>query len=378
MTVQSFNNQLFGSLPGAVIPEGQRTAAHYGNPFGEERKLRNGTAFVDLSDLDVVAFTGADRAKLLHNLSTRDFENLAPGASTEMLVLDPNGRIEHAGGAIDDGQTTWIITDVGRGEGLAQFFQKMRFMMRVEAEVRRDLAVVGVMCTPEQLPAETRELARVIWEDPWPQTLPGGATYGPVDAEHPASGSHRTLLVIERASGPQLAKAFKSAGFTPAGMLAWEAARIVDRRPRPNTEIDERSLPHELDWLRTAVHLDKGCYRGQETVAKLVNLGRPPRRLTYLYLEGADDELPPAGTEVMFKGRPAGKITSAARSVDEGPVALALLKLSLPIAAVVDVGSFIATQEEIVSVGGKSSASPAHRPGAELRGRGLDPRAGRK
>lgn len=132
-----------------------------------------------------------------------------------------------------------------------------------------------------------------------------------------------------------------------------------------------KALPHELDWLRTAVHLNKGCYRGQETVAKVVNLGRPPRRLTMLLLEGEYGELPAGGSEVMWEGRPAGEITSAARSVDDGPVALALLRRAVPADAVLDVGDYCASQRVVVNPGGKSSASPATRPGSELRGRDL-------
>lgn len=358
-------------FPRAVVPDGEKVAAHYGSPFAEERQLQLGKAFTDLSLCEVVTMTGADRLNLLHNLTTRDFQNLTPGQSTEMLVLDPHGHIEFAAAAIDDGETTWLITDAGMGEGLAAFFTSMTFMMRVATTLRTDLNVVGVMRAAADLPSALRDLAEVVWEDPWPATLDGGAHYGVADDRHPARGHHRSLLVVTSDRGRDLTTALTDAGLTPAGLLAWEAARVVDRRPRPRTEAAAGTLPHELDWLRTAVHLEKGCYRGQETVAKLVNLGRPPRRLTYLYLEGPEGELPEAGSEVSFKGKPAGTLTSVVRDGDEGPVALALLKRTLPLDATVEIGEFVATQEEIVAVSGKSSASPAERPGQGLNSRRL-------
>lgn len=358
-------------FPGAVIPDGEKVAAHYGNPFQEENKLRFGKAFTDLGYLEVVEFTGADRLTLLHNLSTRNFRDIPEGHSTEMLVLDPHGHIEHAAGAITIGDSTYLITDDGRGQGIVDFFMSMRFAMRVDARLREDLTVVGVMRLADRVPASVRDLATVLWQDPWPNTVEGGAHYGIPDANHPAHRFTRTLVVVEKDKFDDAAQAFLAEGLTPAGAMAWEATRVVDRRPRPNTEIGERVLPHELDWLRTAVHLNKGCYRGQETVAKLVNLGKPPRRLVYLYLEGPEGELPKPGDVVELHGRAAGSITSVVRDGDEGPVALALIKRTVPLEAVLNVGDFAATQEAIVGVEGKSSASPAERPGQGLSARRL-------
>ena len=72
-----------------------------------------------------------------------------------------------------------------------------------------------------------------------------------------------------------------------AGTWAYEALRIAAGRPRLGLDTDHRTIPHELGWIETAVHLSKGCYRGQETVARVHNLGHPPRRLVRLHLDGA-------------------------------------------------------------------------------------------
>ncbi|MGO1591946.1 MAG: CAF17-like 4Fe-4S cluster assembly/insertion protein YgfZ [Ancrocorticia sp.] len=349
-------------------------AAHYTAPFPEQRALDGGKAFTDLSNRDVIQLTGPDRLKLLHLLTTQDVEALPAGSSTELMVLSPTGHIESAVGALEDGESTWLLADVGAGPRISDFLMSMRFMMRVEAEARPDVAMVGVY-GPARTAAAGAALrgsggAPLIWDDPWPETAPFSATYGPADKDHPASGVSRSIVLVDKESLERVAAELIDGGLEAAGITAWEALRVGYWRPRPDFEVGERALPHELDWIRTAVHLEKGCYRGQETVAKLVNMGKPPRRLTLLYLEGPPDELPEHGDAVMFGERSVGQITSAVRHYEDGPVALALLRRNLDPSAVLNIGKFQATQEPIVNTDGRSSASPAERPGAEFRRRG--------
>ncbi|AZR02822.1 folate-binding protein [Trueperella pyogenes] len=352
-------------FPGAVVDEGHGVPAHYGNPFAEEQKLVAGRAFTDLSFMEVVTVGGPDRAAWLHSLTTRDFLHLPTGESSEVLLLDPNGHIQTAAGVVDDGERTWFLLDRGQAQPFADFLDSMIFRMRVE--IARPEAQVFGLFVPDGVPAAISALADVVWLDPWPRTAQGGAHYGVVDADHPARSSARALAVVR--PGQPVIETFLAEGFEPAGLQAWEAKRVTDWRPRPNTEVVERALPHELDWLRTAVHLNKGCYRGQETVAKLVNLGKPPRRLTYLYLEGPEGDLPAAGTEVRLGEKVVGQVTSVARDYEAGPVALALVKRNTATDAELSVGDFIAAQVPIVAREGKSSASPSQRPGAGLRPR---------
>ncbi len=368
-------------LPGAVEGDGPdaRVADHYGAPFPEQRALVEGRAFTDLSHTDVVVVNGTDRLKLINLLSTQLVEDLPAGSSTELMTLSPTGHIESAIGLFDDGEAAWVLADVGLGQPFVDFLISMRFMMRVEAEVRSDLAVLGGYGrASEALGAVALRGAGqrpVVWEDPWPRTAEASATYGPRDSEHPAAGQARFLAVVEREELVGAAQELAGAGLRPAGMAAWEATRVAQWRPRPAAEVDERSLPHELDWLRTAVHLHKGCYRGQETVAKLVNLGRPPRRLALLYLEGPVDELPARGDAVTLGERAVGVVTSAVRHFEDGPLALALLRRNAAVDAVLSIGNFRASQQEIVTPQGRSSASPAERPGRELRGHNVGPGA---
>lgn len=361
-------------LPGAVEGDGPdaRVADHYGAPFPEQRALVEGRAFTDLSHTDVVVVNGTDRLKLINLLSTQLVEDLPAGSSTELMTLSPTGHIESAIGLFDDGEAAWVLADVGLGQPFVDFLISMRFMMRVEAEVRSDLAVLGGYGrASEALGAVALRGAGqrpVVWEDPWPRTAATSATYGPVDSEHPAFDQQRYLAVVVKEQLAETAQLLSEAGLQVAGMAAWEAARVGLWRPRPAGEVVDRALPHELDWLRTAVHLHKGCYRGQETVAKLINLGRPPRRLVLLYLEGPIDELPAHGDAVKLGERAVGVVTSAVRHFEEGPLALALLRRNVAPGAVLSIGNFQASQQEIVTPEGKSSVSPAERPGQEFRG----------
>jgi hypothetical protein len=118
-----------------------------------------------------------------------------------------------------------------------------------------------------------------------------------------------------------------SLGLELVGHSAFEAARVAARRPRFGFESDHRTIPNELPWLDSAVHLQKGCYRGQETVARTHNLGRPPRRLVLLHLDGA---LPERGAPVIAGERTVGWIGTPAYHAELGPIALAVIKRNVP------------------------------------------------
>src|SRR5205085_9721513 len=124
-------------------------------------------------------------------------------------------------------------------------------------------------------------------------------------------GSDVVDLLVPRAELRARADALLGAGAVPAGLDAFEALRVEARRPRLGVDTDHRTIPNELEWLNTAVHLDKGCYRGQETVARVHNLGRPPRRLVLLHLDGVSEELPAPGTPVQAGARDVGRVGTA-------------------------------------------------------------------
>jgi folate-binding protein YgfZ len=328
---------------GAVAAEGADAgvAWHYGDPVKEQRLLEQGLGFVDLSHRGVVRVSGPDRLSWLHSLTTQHLTDLPPRTSTETLVLSPKGHIEHDLHLVDDGEATWITVEPGTAPALAEWLDRMRFMLRVEvADVTQDWAVLGEPVRRESVDGEP-----LAWVDHWPTSGPDTARYNPVDdAGHPgADRAWRELLVprdrlVEHVGPMDL-----------AGTWAAEALRVAAWRPRLGFETDHRTIPHEVDWLRTALHLHKGCYRGQETVARVHNLGRPPRRLVMLHLDGSSHHLPARGTEVMNGERAAGFVTSVARHHELGPVALALVRRNTPVDAELVVDGLAAAQEVIVA-----------------------------
>ena len=224
---------------------------------------------------------------------------------------------------------------------MAAFLDSMRFLLRVEvADRSSDLAVLG-----QPRGARTYADAVATWRDPWPGVGPDTAVYGPPEAEHPGAGWSLEEIVVPRAS----LATYVSDAPAPTGAWALEALRVAAARPREGFETDHRTIPHELDWLRTAVHLHKGCYRGQETVARVYNLGRPPRRIVMLHLDGSEAALPDHGDAVVLDGRSVGQVTTAARHHELGPVALAVVKRGLPIDVALVAGTVAATQQVLVS-----------------------------
>ncbi|WP_366180965.1 folate-binding protein [Actinomyces timonensis] len=345
--------------PDAAVP------AHYGNPLREQTALVDGQAITALAR-DVVAVSGPDRLSWLTTLTSQALTSLTPGdGGAEALVLDAQGRIRHALAVLDDGVTAWIVVDAGRGPALVEHLERMRFTLRVEVSPRDDVAALGAMgrgataleeavratrpggdepVTEPDAPATALPGAPLTWRDPWPGVVDGGTSYdvGLESSRHPGEGYRAAMVLAPAGRVPDIARSFLAGGPARrlAGALAWEALRVEAGRPRWAREADERAIPHELDWLRTAVHLDKGCYPGQETVARTLNLGRPPRRLTLLQLDGLTGQAPLPGAPVRLGERVVGAVTSAARHHELGPIALALLRRGAPAdaALLVDVG----------------------------------------
>lgn len=304
-----------GAVPGDGIDSG--VAAHYGDPMREQRLLAEGLCVVDLSHRGVVTVSGADRLSWLHSLTSQQLTGLAPRSSAESLVLTPKGHVEHALHIVDDGERTWITVEPGTAPLLVAWLDSMRFMLRVEVEDVSDrYAVLG-----ESIDREGVEGEPPTWVDPWPRVVGDTATYGPAPEEHPGRERRWREVIV-----PVEEMAATVGDRELAGTWAAEALRIAAWRPRLGAETDHRTIAHEVDWLRTAVHLHKGCYRGQETVARVHNLGRPPRRLAFLHLDGSGHMLPDVGAEISLGDKTVGRVTSVARHHDDGPIALAVLK----------------------------------------------------
>jgi tRNA-modifying protein YgfZ len=333
-------------LPGAVEagwPD-RGVAAHYGDPMREQRALETSAGLVDRSNRGVLTITGPDRLSWLHNLTTQHLEKLSAGQSAQALILSPTGHVEHHLTLTDDGTSVWVHVEPGTAADLVAFLESMRFMLRVEvADVSQDYAVLTVGGPAAgDLTAELEGVrARA---EPGP--------FGSID------------LIVARDLLADAAAELVRRGGTRAGMWAFEALRIAARVPRFGLDTDHRTIPHEVGWIETAVHLNKGCYRGQETVARVHNLGHPPRRLVFLDLDGSVDRLPAHGDPVeLASGEPGGEpgseqgaagttvvgfTGSTARHYELGPIGLALIKRTVPVGATLLAGGVAAAQEVIV------------------------------
>ncbi len=338
------------AVPGAVPADAPDAgvAWHYGDPAREQRLLAEGAAVVDLSHRGVLTITGPDRLTWLHSLTSQHLAALPVGTGAEALVLSPHGHVEHALHVVDDGTTAWITVEPGSAPELQAWLDRMRFLLRVEvADVTAQWAALGAVAAEGAAVPAGLTLSPggpPAWQDPWPHRGPLTASYAQVaDEDHPGRDRPWRELLVPRED------LVAAVGPVPlAGTWAAEALRVAAWRPRRGTESDHRTIPHEVDWLRTAVHLQKGCYRGQETVARVHNLGRPPRRLVMLHLDGSEHVLPPRGAAVLSGERQVGFVTTAARHHELGPVALALVKRSTPVDAVLLVEGVAASQEVVV------------------------------
>lgn len=293
-------------MTAVVHSEGPDAGAvwHYGDPMREQRRLAAGEASVDLSHRPVFSISGRDRLRWLNDITSQDFAGLQPGVPVTAYILDHLGHISHVLGGVDDGETLWAHTEPGHADALLAWLRRMVFAARVELAEQPDKRLV----------------------------LPAGGT-GPAIVD--AADVEATL------------------GEVRAGTWAMEALRIAGGLPRTFLDTDEKTIPNELAnpegaALGPAVHLTKGCYPGQETVARIYNLGRPPRRLALLQLDGSADALPQVGADVLADGRPVGRMGTSALHYELGPIGLALLKRTLPLDAPLMVEGIAAAQEPIV------------------------------
>ncbi len=285
---------------------------HFGEVAKEQRALAEGKAWEDLSHRAIIEISGADRLTWLHSLTTQHLEKLQPGEWKEALILDPQGHVEQQLFLVDDGSSVFIHIDQEKKESLVSYLEKMKFMLQVVVrDVSNEYAIF-------RAPGKSDEL---------------GGPYA----------------LVPRAEVSAMSEAFNASNLQ-VGIWALEAERIASGRARIGMDTDHKSIPNELGVLNKAVHMNKGCYRGQETVAKVFNLGHPPRRLVLLHLDGSSVDLPKHGDPVTFEGKEIGFVGSVARHHELGPIALAVIKRTTPADAVLMADGVAANQEILVPI----------------------------
>ena len=275
---------------------------HFGQPNNEQKLLLAGSAWVNLSHKPIITVSGVDRLRWLHDITTQDVEALAPNNWKPALILDALGHIKFQFDLVDDGQTTWLVTEVDLKDELIAFLNKMKFMLRVEVKDASDqYSYIRIAGVPDEM---------------------GGP-----------------FKIVKKGEGKQPE--------TEVGIWALEAERVVAGRARIGFETDHKSIPNELGFLNNSVHMKKGCYPGQETVAKINNLGVPPRKLVLLHLDGSMVELPKLHDPIFDGEKEVGFIGTVVRHYELGPIALAVLKKSVPIENTLIISGVSASQESI-------------------------------
>jgi tRNA-modifying protein YgfZ len=283
---------------------------HFGEPVKEQRALEAGTAWADLSHYNIIAVSGVDRLQWLHDLTTQFVSDLEPGLWKSNLILDARGHIEFQFNIVDDGETTFLVLDPGYADQLIEYLTKMKFMLRVDVrDASSEFAVLRAPGMPNEI---------------------GGP-----------------FALVPRAEVEEMKKTFGGVA-TQVGTWALDAERVAAGRPRIGFETDHKSIPNEIGVLHGAVHMKKGCYRGQETVAKIYNLGNPPRRIVMLHLDGSDVGFPATGTAIENDGVKVGFIGTVARHHELGTIALAIVKRNTPTDATLTIDGIPASQQVIV------------------------------
>lgn len=303
----SAQNNKFNSMSKVLVENGPDSGAiwHFGEPNQEQRYLAQGKAWADLSHRAVISICGIDRLTWLHALTTQHLEKLTANIWKEALILDPNGHVEQQFFLVDDGECTWLHLDSQQKNSLLNYLEKMKFMMRVEVtDKSAEYAVIKNVGITDEI---------------------GGP-----------------FSVIKRVDLAEVTTKFNSSAHQ-IGIWALEAERVAAHRARILFETDYKSIPNELGFLNRAVHMNKGCYRGQETVAKVFNLGQPPRKLVLLHLDGSMVELPKSADPIELDGKTVGYIGTVVRHYELGPIALAVVKRNTPDDATLNIKDITAT-----------------------------------
>ena len=265
---------------------------HFGEPNQEQKALVAGNAWADLSHRGIISISGKDRLTWLHALTTQHLEKLEAGKWVEALILDVQGHVIDQLFLVDDGNTTWLHTENSRTSEILDYLNKMKFMLEVDVKDQSN--------------------DYIVLRAPGKSDLLGGP-----------------YALVPRVEFKETTEAF-SKSHSQVGMWALEAERVSQGRARLLFETDHKSIPNELGFINKAVHMNKGCYRGQETVAKVFNLGQPPRKLVTLHLDGSMVAMPDHGSKIFLADKEVGFIGTAARHYELGPVALAVVKRLVP------------------------------------------------
>ena len=323
----------------------QNVAWHYGDPLREQKYLTQFETSVDISNRGVIKIIGKDRKSFLHSLSSQHIEKLTEKESTVSLLLSPNGHIEHELHVINNPEEIYLIVENSSLNSIIEFLQKMVFLSQVEiTDVTNELATIfeSKREIDEKYPTWLTPL-NYLGELIKDAGTSAGGDPNKYVPKRPGKFSGREILIPRNDLENYLLKAKYL-----AGTWALEALRIAAGVPRIIIDADHRTIPHEIGLIGNAVHLEKGCYKGQETIARVHNLGKPPRKSVLLHLDGSVNRLPKPNSPVIVDGQEVGFVGSSAQHFELGPIALAIVKAKTQVLLNVAVDEIPATMQDIV------------------------------
>jgi folate-binding protein YgfZ len=270
-------------------------------PTEQYDALRSGGGYFELANWSSVTFTGGDRVKFLNSFSTNDVTKLSPGLNCEAFITNVKGKTIGYG-LIDCREEELVfITVPNQGRALLEHFD--RYIIREDVQLRD---TSGERWYLHVLMLPPLQSARWI----------GWRLLGR------ESGA---VFEVAAADGPQLRQVLSDRKCARCDLAAFESLRIEAGTPLFGVDFDESNLPQEVGRDGAAISFTKGCYLGQETVARIDALGHVNQRLVGVRFSGA--EVPATGTELLRDGAKVGRVTSAAFSPRLGaPLSIAMVR----------------------------------------------------
>jgi folate-binding protein YgfZ len=286
--------------------------ATFGDITGEYLALRRGAAAVTGLH-EVVWVSGPDGVTFLDGLLSQSISAIPVGGGAPSLLLAPQGKLRATLWVLRGSDRIGLVADAGRGAVVVE--DLTRFKIRVEAELALDDRPVVDVWGPRAALALSQAGFAVPDDRSWVDS--GDLTV----AALPFARSSLPRFVVVGAADEEL----DAGGIPSSGRLAAAAVRIEAGEPVMGVDIDEGTIPQEAGIVAAAVDFTKGCYLGQELVARIESRGRVNRHLRGLVI--TTNVLPPVGAEVVRGDRSVGRLSSVAESLElRAPVALALLR----------------------------------------------------
>ena len=297
--------------------------------------LLHDAVWIERADRARIAFDGSDRAKSLHNLTTQNINALKPGQGVEGFVTTPQGKTlafvtVHADTVAP---ILWTRGDAGMVESVSSHFTKYCALDDTTWTDRSASTTEFLILGPRAEEILTRIGIRPDAGASWAELMasPEGAIRGASLEglpEVPGTHSGATILAGLREAVTIRARLAERAECAPLPPAKLEALRIETGLPRFGVDLTADHLPQEFDRDARAISFTKGCYLGQETVARLDALGHVNKMLRHLKFHSTNAPLPPPGTPLMKDDRPVGTLTSAARLVDgSGVLGLGMVRI---------------------------------------------------